>query len=754
MNLSRIAPALILSLSIVAFGCGGDDDESEPSLQCGEGTIVQDGECVADQTPSTVTCGEGTSLFQDECLADESMPPFECGPGTILTGDRCESDTECGPGTTRNMLGECVPDSDISCGENTIEDGDECVVDPATVIRCAGSTVLVESECLSRSEALALTPPVESIEPDDPKYGGTETPFTLPSVGEFVVLSGVIEEPEDLNSDGQLNQDEDYFLFTGEAGDVVEIELVNDGLAEPFVSLKYKDEDTREWSKTLPENVTISPGRYFVLPQDGEYQLVVTHAALHRQLVPRPILGSPDYKYFVVIEHAPALSGGDETLPTTLSGDWPMHIDSAVTLPSTGGANFALASATFDGEAYNGEINAYDDDGLFSATRLEDYPLGFAIKDGATLVPEWRQTAIGDESFSIDVEPLPNESFPSSKADQSLEPGQLNFYAVEPPDNSLLEVTVTLDNFPSDLQPVIVLVDFDLANVTQVFTTSEQTLTFRHFVETSAPYMIVIADAQSSGAGDYGYSIDFDARPVNVIASLDSSNPSGSGTTGSLDGAAGDTALVAFENASSGAGLLLADLTPDTATEAVEAQAWIADADGIVSERPSVSANAGETASASLSVDADTHAIFEVSLTTGGTSDVDVDASLTEAIQVSDAPGIDIPDDGPAITQTLSVTQACTIADITIDIDINHTWIGDLLLDIVAPDNTTVRLRNGTGSGPLQLVGTYPTTLTPHEALTPLIGLEGMGTWQLVAEDTFNGDQGTLNSWGITLICQ
>jgi len=64
----------------------------EPTIQCGEGTILQDGVCVLEPVmeepkvveEETTECGTGTVLKDGVCVLDES-----CGPGTILEDGVC-----------------------------------------------------------------------------------------------------------------------------------------------------------------------------------------------------------------------------------------------------------------------------------------------------------------------------------------------------------------------------------------------------------------------------------------------------------------------------------------------------------------------------------------------------------------------------------------------------------------------------------------------------------------------------------------
>jgi subtilisin-like proprotein convertase family protein len=118
----------------------------------------------------------------------------------------------------------------------------------------------------------------------------------------------------------------------------------------------------------------------------------------------------------------------------------------------------------------------------------------------------------------------------------------------------------------------------------------------------------------------------------------------------------------------------------------------------------------------------------------------------------SSTPGLSIPDNYPiGITETIVVSgvgQNVTAA-FNVDLDITHTWIGDLLVTLRSPSGTSVVLHNRSGSSADNIVGNYPGTLTPAQSLSALIGEPLDGTWELHVSDNAGQDLGTLNSWGI-----
>jgi len=118
------------------------------------------------------------------------------------------------------------------------------------------------------------------------------------------------------------------------------------------------------------------------------------------------------------------------------------------------------------------------------------------------------------------------------------------------------------------------------------------------------------------------------------------------------------------------------------------------------------------------------------------------------------APALPIPDN-TVVSDATTVVEGCSIADLTVDVNINHTWQGDLGIDLVSPTGTVVRLHNHSGGSADDVIGNYPLTLVVEGpgALADFVGQSTAGVWTLMIEDTAGGDTGTLNDWGINFTC-
>ncbi|MEZ6194407.1 MAG: proprotein convertase P-domain-containing protein [Planctomycetota bacterium] len=113
-----------------------------------------------------------------------------------------------------------------------------------------------------------------------------------------------------------------------------------------------------------------------------------------------------------------------------------------------------------------------------------------------------------------------------------------------------------------------------------------------------------------------------------------------------------------------------------------------------------------------------------------------------------------------SIQDTIVIIDDTTIGSMTVDVDISHTWVGDLEIDVTSPALTTVRLIDNQFGNTANLIGTYPGGTNMGQtafALDPLgagdfsefFGETTAGNWVMDINDTAFGDGGALNSWGV-----
>ncbi len=105
---------------------------------------------------------------------------------------------------------------------------------------------------------------------------------------------------------------------------------------------------------------------------------------------------------------------------------------------------------------------------------------------------------------------------------------------------------------------------------------------------------------------------------------------------------------------------------------------------------------------------------------------------------------VPIPDNGAAVYSPVTVTGVSgnAPAALKVSVDIKHTWRGDLVIDLVAPDGSTYRLKNSSGndSAP-DVLATYTVNASTELA---------NGTWKLKVQDVGPQDVGRIDSWKLT----
>ncbi|WP_030842543.1 M28 family metallopeptidase [Streptomyces sp. NRRL F-4474] len=105
---------------------------------------------------------------------------------------------------------------------------------------------------------------------------------------------------------------------------------------------------------------------------------------------------------------------------------------------------------------------------------------------------------------------------------------------------------------------------------------------------------------------------------------------------------------------------------------------------------------------------------------------------------------VNIPDSpAAAVSSPITVSGVAGNAPATTKVDVNivHTYRGDLVVDLVAPDGTVYNLHNRSGGSADNIVGSYTVNASSEVA---------NGVWNLRVRDTAAQDIGYINSWKIT----
>ena len=117
-------------------------------------------------------------------------------------------------------------------------------------------------------------------------------------------------------------------------------------------------------------------------------------------------------------------------------------------------------------------------------------------------------------------------------------------------------------------------------------------------------------------------------------------------------------------------------------------------------------------------------------------------AGLNDFTYTSDE-NVSIPDNDPVgASSVINVADALTIFGTTADVNISHTWSGDLILKLISPQGTEVTLQSNQGGSEDDIVKSYTSSVFNSEVAT--------GDWTLNVVDTAGADTGNINSWSLT----
>ncbi|MGQ0840669.1 proprotein convertase P-domain-containing protein [Actinokineospora sp.] len=97
-----------------------------------------------------------------------------------------------------------------------------------------------------------------------------------------------------------------------------------------------------------------------------------------------------------------------------------------------------------------------------------------------------------------------------------------------------------------------------------------------------------------------------------------------------------------------------------------------------------------------------------------------------------------------AVTSNIAVTGVAGNAPsaLQVGVDIKHTYRGDLVIDLIAPDGSAYRVKNSSGSDSADNVITTYTVNASTEVAN--------GTWKLRVQDVYSVDTGFIDSFKLT----
>jgi subtilisin-like proprotein convertase family protein len=120
---------------------------------------------------------------------------------------------------------------------------------------------------------------------------------------------------------------------------------------------------------------------------------------------------------------------------------------------------------------------------------------------------------------------------------------------------------------------------------------------------------------------------------------------------------------------------------------------------------------------------------------------------------------------GPALNSIITIDESLIIESISVSVDITHTYIQDLGVEIIGPDNQVVTLFNRNCSSENGIAAEFDDFASPipdncSDPLTGVyqpslgqlnqwLGTNAQGEWTLRIQDFWNEDTGELNSWSL-----
>ena len=127
--------------------------------------------------------------------------------------------------------------------------------------------------------------------------------------------------------------------------------------------------------------------------------------------------------------------------------------------------------------------------------------------------------------------------------------------------------------------------------------------------------------------------------------------------------------------------------------------------------------------------------------------------------------GAGTPSNGDPLVRTINVPDNFTIESLKFNVDIEHTYVGDLLVRLIHPNGgtTLVNVWSGNCASSDDIVIEFEdgapaidcdftgdgNTYSPFEPLSTFEGLSSQGDWTILIADFFSGDTGILKSWSL-----
>ncbi|MCC7353175.1 MAG: M36 family metallopeptidase [Anaerolineae bacterium] len=167
-------------------------------------------------------------------------------------------------------------------------------------------------------------------------------------------------------------------------------------------------------------------------------------------------------------------------------------------------------------------------------------------------------------------------------------------------------------------------------------------------------------------------------------------------------------------------------------------------------DTPALAALAGEQARGDWTLRIADLAAVDVGTLRRWSLDIGLEMPGPQIVRSEVTPALTIPDNDPAgIASVITIAESGVIQGIKVGVDITHTYIGDLRVELVSPAGQQSLLHNRLGGSQDNLITTYDATSTP--SLASLSGQPMPGNWVLRVVDLAGLDIGKLNRWSLEL---
>jgi endonuclease I len=117
-------------------------------------------------------------------------------------------------------------------------------------------------------------------------------------------------------------------------------------------------------------------------------------------------------------------------------------------------------------------------------------------------------------------------------------------------------------------------------------------------------------------------------------------------------------------------------------------------------------------------------------------------AETEQTVRAGATPGLAIADNSK-VESTLHFDDELTLKGGKVNVDIPHSYRGDLVVTLTSPSGKSQTLSNREGGSADNVTGSFD--------LSALAGESTKGDWKLTVEDTANADVGTLKAWDLEL---